>query len=73
MDETLVLLHGSWHGGWAWEPTAWCLRELGHTVYTPTYPGHWPSASRGGITHDDYVKAVTRFIEQRNLTGRYSA
>ena len=33
MDETFVLLHGSWHGGWAWEPTAWCLRELGHTVY----------------------------------------
>ena len=31
MDETFVLLHGSWHGGWAWEPTAWCLRELGHT------------------------------------------
>ena len=29
MAETFVLLHGSWHGGWAWEPTAWCLRELG--------------------------------------------
>jgi hypothetical protein len=46
MAETFVLLHGSWHGGWAWEPTAWCLRELGHAVYTPTYPGHWPGASR---------------------------
>jgi len=22
MDETFVLLHGSWHGGWAWEPVA---------------------------------------------------
>jgi hypothetical protein len=28
MNETFVLLHGSWHGGWAWEPAAWCLREL---------------------------------------------
>ena len=67
MGETFVLLHGSWHGGWAWEPTAWCLRELGHTVYTPTYPGHWPGANRAGITHDDYVKGVTDFIEQRDL------
>jgi hypothetical protein len=32
MTDTFVLVHGSWHGGWAWEPTAWCLRELGHTV-----------------------------------------
>ena len=67
MNETFVLLHGSWHGGWAWEPAAWCLRELGHTVYTPTYPGHWPGVSRAGITHDDYVRAVTDFIEQRDL------
>ena len=67
MSETFVLLHGSWHGGWAWEPTAWCLRELGHTAYAPTYPGHWPGVSRAGITHDDYVVAVTRFITQRDL------
>ena len=67
MAETFVLLHGSWHGGWAWEPTAWCLRELGHTVYAPTYPGHWPGVNRAGITHDDYVRAVTDFIEQRDL------
>src|SRR5258708_4682741 len=67
MDETFVLLHGSWHGGWAWEPTAWCLRELGHTVYTPTYPGHWPGVNRAGVTHDDYVAAVTGFIGRRDL------
>src|SRR5579862_7049563 len=62
MAETFVLVHGSWHGGWAWEPTAWCLRELGHTVYAPTYPGHQPGASRAGITHADYVKAVTEMF-----------
>ena len=67
MSDTFVLLHGSWHGGWAWEPTAWCLRELGHTAYAPTYPGHWPGVSRVGITHDDYVAAATRFITQRDL------
>ena len=67
MSETFVLLHGSWHGGWAWEPTAWCLRELGHTALAPTYPGHWPGAARAGIGHDDYVDHVTRFVTGRDL------
>ncbi len=62
-----VLLHGSWHGGWAWEPTAWCLRELGHEVYAPTYPGHQPGATRAGIRHQDYVGSVVDFIEGRDL------
>lgn len=67
MSETFVLLHGSWHGGWAWEPTAWCLRELGHEAFAPTYPGHFPGANRAGIRHDDYVAAVVAFIEARDL------
>jgi pimeloyl-ACP methyl ester carboxylesterase len=43
------------------------LRELGHTAYTPTYPGHWPGADRAGISHDDYVAAMTSFIRGRDL------
>ncbi len=66
-SERFVLLHGSWHGGWAWEPTAWCLRELGHEAYAPTYPGHLPGAARAGIRHRDYVTAVTEFIEGCDL------
>lgn len=62
-----MLLHGSWHGGWAWEPTAWCLRELGHEALAPAYPGHLPGASRKGIRHDDYVASVVSFIEGRDL------
>jgi pimeloyl-ACP methyl ester carboxylesterase len=66
-SERFVLLHGSWHGGWAWEPTVWCLRELGHEAYAPTYPGHLPGAARTGIRHRDYVTAVTAFIEGSDL------
>ncbi len=62
-----MLLHGSWHGGWAWEPVAWCLRELGHEAHTPTYPGHRPGDNRSGIRHDDYVSAVTSYIEAGDL------
>jgi pimeloyl-ACP methyl ester carboxylesterase len=67
MSETFMLVHGSWHGGWAWEPTAWCLRERGHTAYAPTFPGHSPGADRARITHDDYVAAVTGAIVRRDL------
>jgi pimeloyl-ACP methyl ester carboxylesterase len=67
MPETFVLLHGSWHGGWAWEPTAWCLREFGHDAYAPTYPGHQLGASRAGVRHQDYVRSVVDFVEGHDL------
>lgn len=67
MSERFVLLHGSWHGGWAWDATAWCLRELGHAAYAPTYPGHLPGASRRGVRHEDYVGAVTGFLDSADL------
>jgi pimeloyl-ACP methyl ester carboxylesterase len=67
MGETFLLVHGSWHGGWAWEPTAWCLREGGHRTYAPTYPSAFPGASRRGIRHDHFVDAVTAYAERLDL------
>ncbi len=67
MSDTYVLIHGSWHGGWAWEPVAWLLRERGHRAYAPTFPGAAPGASRRGIRHDHYVDSVTTFIEGLDL------
>ena len=67
MGETFVLVHGSWHGGWAWEPTIWCLRERGHRAFAPTFPGAFPGASRSGMRHHDYVDAITAFIERLDL------
>lgn len=34
-----VLIHGSWHGGWCFDPVAELLRARGHTVVAPTLPG----------------------------------
>jgi pimeloyl-ACP methyl ester carboxylesterase len=34
-----VLLHGAWHGAWAWSKAAPLLRQAGHTVSTPTLSG----------------------------------
>ena len=36
---TFCLVHGAWHGGWAWAPTVAALREQGHTVTGPALPG----------------------------------
>ncbi len=39
MAENFVLVHGAWHGGWAWQPVASRLRAAGHHVWAPTCPG----------------------------------
>jgi pimeloyl-ACP methyl ester carboxylesterase len=34
-----VLVHGAWHGAWAWSKTIPLLRQAGHTVTAPTLSG----------------------------------
>ncbi|WP_413250249.1 alpha/beta hydrolase [Sinomonas flava] len=36
MAETFVLVHGAWHGGWAWRPVGARLEAAGHVVHAPT-------------------------------------
>ena len=36
---TFVLVHGSFQGGWTWQPTVKALRAAGHEVYAPTLDG----------------------------------
>jgi pimeloyl-ACP methyl ester carboxylesterase len=36
---TYVLLHGSYQGGWIWQPVGNLLRAAGHVVYRPTLDG----------------------------------
>jgi pimeloyl-ACP methyl ester carboxylesterase len=36
---TIVLVHGSFSGGWIWRHVARHLRTAGHVVYTPTLSG----------------------------------
>ncbi len=35
-----MLVHGAWHGGWAWEKVVPLLEEAGHRVVAPDLPGH---------------------------------
>src|SRR5262249_23718278 len=67
MKTTFVLIHGSWHGGWAWQSVGRTLSEKGYRTHAPTLPGHGPGAMRAGITDQDCVSAVVAYIEQLGL------
>src|SRR4051812_24579733 len=54
--KSIVLVHGAWMGGWAWDEVARHLREQGETVSVLTLPAHdtdpmpATSATLGGYT-----------------------
>ena len=49
MKKTFVMVHGSWHGGWAWQQVIRQLSDGGHSAEAPTLPGHGPATMRSGI------------------------
>ena len=67
MSKTFVMIHGSWHCGWAWQGVMRHLAEIGHVTHAPTLPGHGPQAARHGVRHQDCVSAVIAYIQERCL------
>jgi len=63
---TFVLVHGSWADASFWHGIAAQLRQQGHIVYTPEYPGHG-SDPNTDITHAMISQAVARYIVAHNL------
>lgn len=64
-----VLVHGAWHGGWAWKDVAKGLRQLGHSVSTPTLAGlgerfHVEAAQIGLNTH---IQDINAHLEMEDL------
>ena len=65
----IILVHGSFHGGWCWERVAPALKKQGFRVYTPTLPG---LAENDGhdvrkITLNDHISAVVELIDQERV------
>jgi pimeloyl-ACP methyl ester carboxylesterase len=64
--QDLVLVHGGWHGGWAWQRLAPLLAAAGYRVHTPTLTGLGDRAAEfdaqvGLQTHvDDIAQCVLR-------------
>jgi pimeloyl-ACP methyl ester carboxylesterase len=67
MNNTFLLIHGSWHGGWAWDSVARKLAEKGHCAHAPTLAGHGLVAKRHGIKHEDCVDSVVTYLEHEGL------
>ncbi len=61
---TFVLIHGSYQGGWIWQPVAARLRAQGHTVFTPTMQGcaERRHALRPGIDTTTFVNEVADLL-----------
>src|SRR4051812_14123902 len=69
---TFVLLHGAWHGGWAWQRVVPALRAAGHDVLTPTLTGvsdraHLLHPGVGLSTHVQDVVALLEAYDARNV------
>jgi pimeloyl-ACP methyl ester carboxylesterase len=68
-SEDFVLVHGAWHGGWAWQSVAARLRAAGHRVSAPTSPGLDVNDDPRGITLADCVDALVDHVERSDRTG----
>lgn len=66
---TILLVHGSWHGGWVWDDIGPALSASGHDVHAPSLRGLGEDAPSlaphiGLWTHVDDLEA---FIIDKNL------
>lgn len=67
---TVVLVHGSFSGGWIWQQVAPALRDAGHDVFTPTLTGLGERRHLVGprIGLDVHVQDIVGVIEANELT-----
>jgi len=66
---TFVLVHGAWHGGWAWERVLPYLSKAGYRVIAPTLAGLGEKANlatpdTGLSTH---IQEIVTLLEKENL------
>ncbi len=66
---TFLLVHGAWHGGWAWVRVADRLRARGHIVFAPTLTGLGERAHllRPGIDLSLHIADVLGVIKYEGL------
>ena len=67
---TILLVHGSFQGGWIWQPTAAALRAAGHLVYAPTMEGcaERVHALRAGITVTGAAVELAELLRYEDLS-----
>src|SRR5438309_8488871 len=66
---TFVLVHGSYQGGWIWQPAANRLCAAGHTVYAPSLDGcaERKHSLRPGITTETQAAEIADLLFYEDL------
>ncbi len=67
--KTFVLVHGAWHGGWAWERTTPYLTNAGYKVFTPTLTGLGDKANLANqdVGLSTHIQDILALLEKENL------
>lgn len=67
----IVLVHGAWAGGWAWQRVLAPLRAAGHAVFAVTLSGcgERRHALRRDITLQTHIADVVGLVEAEELQG----
>jgi pimeloyl-ACP methyl ester carboxylesterase len=61
---TFILIHGAWHGAWAWETIVPRLRAAGHDAVAVDLPGNgFDSTPPHEVTLDLYAAHVARIVD----------
>lgn len=62
----IVLVHGGWQGGWAWDGVAAELRAAGHDVWAPTLIGSEDGPrDRSAVTLSTIAESLIAALEER--------
>lgn len=62
-----VLIHGAFHGGWAWEKIIPLLEKEGHKVIAPDLPGHGKDNTPvSDITLQAYTDTVCNILDSQS-------
>jgi pimeloyl-ACP methyl ester carboxylesterase len=60
---TVVMMHGAFCGGWAFEAFRVPFEARGWTVLTPDLPGHGDDGSVAGLSMTDYANSLVRLCD----------
>ena len=72
MANSVVLVHGAWHGAWCWERVVPGLTEQGLTVMALDLPGHGADSGAMADLHGDAARVaevLDRLDEPAVLVG----
>lgn len=67
---TLVIVHGAWDGGWAWQGVGRILQKHLHEVYRPTLTGSGERVhlASPNVDLDTHLTDIVNVIRYENLT-----